>query len=115
MTKKRRQSLDDALAAQFVYGKDQPSEDNQKETLQKPEDEGDQPASPSPVVPSKTNTNKSLMDKLQIESKEATKRFTVDLPETMHRKLSIVAARTGRSKADIVRMLLNDALEEVEE
>ena len=46
------------------------------------------------------------MDKLQVESKEATERFTVDLAESMHRKLSIVAAKTRRSKADIVRSLL---------
>ena len=39
----------------------------------------------------------SLMDKLQVQPKEATKRFTVDLPESMHRKLSILAARTGRT------------------
>lgn len=33
----------------------------------------------------------------------------------VHRKLSILAAKTGRSKADIVRMLLDDALEDVNE
>ncbi len=37
------------------------------------------------------------MDKLQVQPKEATKRFTVDLPESMHRKLSILAAKTGRT------------------
>ncbi|MFM2314818.1 MAG: hypothetical protein RLZZ04_4094, partial [Cyanobacteriota bacterium] len=29
--------------------------------------------------------------------------------------LSILAAKTGRSKADIVRMLLDDALEDIDE
>jgi predicted DNA-binding protein len=33
----------------------------------------------------------------------------------MHRKLSILAARTGRTKADIVRLLLQDALQDVED
>jgi predicted DNA-binding protein len=33
----------------------------------------------------------------------------------MHRKLSILAAKTGRKKADIVRMLLEQAIEDVEE
>jgi predicted DNA-binding protein len=47
--------------------------------------------------------------------KEATIRLTVDLPESMHRKLSLLSARSGRKKAEIVRMLLDEALQEVEE
>jgi len=56
----------------------------------------------------------SLMSKLQAPDKEATVRFTVDMSETLHRKLSMLAARTGRKKVDIVRMLLEDGLKEVE-
>ncbi|MGB7892029.1 MAG: hypothetical protein WCF82_09025 [Microcoleus sp.] len=56
----------------------------------------------------------SLMSKLQAPDKEATIRFTVDMSETLHRKLSMLAARTGRKKVDIVRMLLEDGLKEVE-
>jgi hypothetical protein len=56
----------------------------------------------------------SLMSKLQVPDKEATVRFTVDMSETLHRKLSMLAARTGRKKVDIVRMLLEDGLKEVE-
>ena len=51
------------------------------------------------------------MEKLQVESKEATKRFTIDLEESLHRDLSILAAETGRTKADIVRILLKDAVQ----
>ena len=47
-------------------------------------------------------------------SREAAVRLTVDLPETMHRKLSILSAKTGRTKADIVRMLLEETLKDVE-
>ncbi len=47
--------------------------------------------------------------------KEATVRFTVDVPDSMHRKLSILAAKTGRTKADIVRVLLNDVLKYIED
>ena len=57
----------------------------------------------------------SLMEKLQVEAKEGTKRFTIDLRESVHRKLSILAAKTGRSKADIIRMVLDDVLADVEE
>jgi hypothetical protein len=56
----------------------------------------------------------SLMSKLQAPDKEATVRFTVDMSEILHRKLSMLAAKTGRKKVDIVRMLLEDGLKEVE-
>ena len=59
----------------------------------------------------------SLMSKLQAPDKpdkEATVRFTVDMSETLHRKLSMLAAKTGRKKVDIVRMLLENGLKEVE-
>src|SRR4028118_863235 len=56
----------------------------------------------------------SLMSKLQVPDKEATVRFTVDMSETLHRKLSMLAANTGRKKVDIVRMLLEDGLKEVD-
>ena len=42
----------------------------------------------------------SLMSKLQEPDKEARVRFTVDMSETLHRKLSMLAARTGRKKVD---------------
>lgn len=54
----------------------------------------------------------SLMSKLQAPDKEATVRFTVDMSESLHRKLSMLAAKTGRKKVDIVRMLLEDGLKE---
>ena len=56
----------------------------------------------------------SLMSKLQAPDKEATVRFTVDMSESLHRKLSMLAAKTGRKKVDIVRMLLEEGLKEVE-
>jgi macrodomain Ter protein organizer (MatP/YcbG family) len=59
----------------------------------------------------KLTKKSSLIERLQIKPKEGTKRFTIDLRESVHRKLSILAAKTGRTKADIVRMLLDDALE----
>jgi hypothetical protein len=42
----------------------------------------------------------SLMSKLQAPDKEATVRFTVDMSETLHRKLSMLAAKTERKKVD---------------
>ena len=118
MTKKRK-SLDDSLANEFVFGEEPP----QTEAAPKPKDEEitaveDESTSNAPIEEKpveKSNKESSLMKKLQVEAKEGTKRFTIDLRESVHRKLSILAAKTGRSKADIVRMLLDDALENVNE
>jgi hypothetical protein len=63
----------------------------------------------------KTPNKSPLMDKFQTPPKEATVRFTVDLPSSMHRKLSILAARTGKKKAEIVRVLLNAALDDIDQ
>ncbi|WP_172187354.1 CopG family transcriptional regulator [Microcoleus asticus] len=56
----------------------------------------------------------SLMSKLQVPDKEATVRFAVDMSEFLHRKLSMLAAKTGRKKVDIVRVLLEDGLKETD-
>jgi len=106
-TKKPRRPLSnsDPVAAGFVYGEPEqpppPPEKVQPSEL---------PANPKPKEKS------SLMSKLmQSTEKEATVRLTVDLSESMHRKLSILCARTGRKKAEVVRMLLDEALGEIED
>ncbi len=52
--------------------------------------------------------------KLQAADKEATVRFTVDQSVRSTATGSMLAAKTGRKKVDIVRMLLEDGLKEVE-
>jgi hypothetical protein len=102
---RRPLSNSDPVAAGFVYG--------EPEQLPPPPDKA-QPSKP-PVEP-KPQEKSSLMSKLmQSTEKEATVRLTVDLSESMHRKLSILCARTGRKKAEVVRMLLDEALSEVED
>lgn len=98
---KNRKPLDETLAKQFIYGVEQPSdvdETTSKETV---------------VQPVK---NKTVIQKIteNIESKEPTIRFTVDMPESLHTKLSILAAKTKRKKAEIVRMLIYEALENID-
>lgn len=101
--KKPRKPLDDALARQFVYGNGtQVTEPESKEPQEQ-------------LVIDEKRKESDLMSKLQVPSKEPTVRFTVDLTEPMHRKLSILAAKTGRKKAEIVRLLLDEALKDVEE
>ena len=73
-----------------------------------------QPAVSAPEPVSIQSKEPSLMSKLQAPDKEATVRFTVDMSESLHRKLSMLAAKTGRKKVDIVRMLLEEGLKEVD-
>jgi len=118
MTRKKRKSLHDSLAQEFVFGNSADDSDDAPDE-EAPSTESSDPEPNNPVISDETNTpikkTSKLMDKLQAESKEATKRFTVDLKSSTHRKLSMLAAKTGRTKADIVRLLLDEALEEIEE
>ena len=113
---KKRKSLDDALAQEFVYG-DNDNSQAPSPITQPIEEKEPAPKSQEKVSKEhKSQSNPSVMDKLQpVEPREATKRFTVDLPDSMHRKLSILAAKTGRTKADIVRVLLDDVLKDIED
>lgn len=119
MNRKKRKPLDDALASDFVYGEGQSANETPLVKQVEPEaevtDVEEESQNIAPVTEKKPTKELSLMDKLQVQPKEATKRFTVDLAESMHRKLSILAAKTGRSKADIVRLLLEDALKDINE
>lgn len=118
--RKSRKSLDDILAQQFIYGEKPQEKANSvalKQTLSEPDLEHPSASELIVSVPKgaleKTPNNSPLMDKFQTPPKEATIRFTVDLPASMHRKLSLLAARTGKKKAEIVRVLLDEALEDV--
>lgn len=103
--KKQRKPLGDSLAQEFVYGDATPTP-NQPESVLEAQAESVHPIQET-----------SLMDKLQLdtEPREATIRFTVDLPESMHRKLSILSAKTGAKKAHIVRKLLEQVLIDVDD
>ncbi len=118
--RKSRKSLDDILAQQFIYGEKQQEtarELSLKQTSSEPPLEQPSPYERRAGMPlgatKKTPNDSPLIDKFQTPPKEATIRFTVDLPASMHRKLSLLAARTGKKKAEIVRVLLDEALEDV--
>ncbi len=103
MTRKERKPLD-SLAEQFVYGQSEVS-------LPQPEPSLSEPVAAEPQIKEKSNLMTRLTD---TPEREATIRLTVDLPESMHKRLSIFAAQTGKKKAEIVRILLEDALGKVE-
>jgi hypothetical protein len=116
MNTKKRKPLDDALARGFVYGDDALPPNSPTQPTANLEDR-ETPPEPEPnEIKTVQSTKPSLMSQLKNESpKEATIRLTVDLPESMHQKLSMLAARTRRKKAEIVRFLLDEALKDVEE
>lgn len=130
-TKKPRKSLEDTLAEQFVYGEkktdslkneepDLPDTQKVNQILNKTQEEMTLKEKPLPTkeqIDSSTERKMefNLMTRLQTPPKEATIRFTIDLSESMHRRLSIMAAKMGRKKADIVRVLLEEAMKDVKE
>lgn len=115
MPMKKRKNLDDVLAQEFVYGDKETKETSEQQPIE-PTEETQSVESVESKEAVTTKNKTSIMDKLQpVEQREATKRLTVDLPDSMHRKLSILSAKTGRTKADIVRTLLTDVLQEVNE
>lgn len=128
-SRRSRKPLNDALAAQFIYGEPLPQtvqesslDDTSPELLPEQasgsnsEDTTAQSTEDVLVNTATENSNLSpLLNRLQTPPKEATIRLTVDLPTSMHRRLSILAARTGKKKAEIVRVLLDEALENVQE
>jgi hypothetical protein len=128
-TKKPRKSLGDTLANNFVYGDKAPIPAaepvvEQVEPIVKTvetvvyrvepivkavaTEETSDPVSPQPQPPT------SLMSRLMQNTpeKEPTVRLTVDLPQSTHKKLSILCANTGMKKVEVVRMLLDDALKD---
>lgn len=125
-SKRNRKSLDDALAQQFIYGEEHqetpqepaPEEPASANVTEQPTLNSNQSLAPllttgaSLGIKQKQQTKPSAITKFQAPPKEPTVRFTVDLSQSMHQRLSILAATTGMKKADIVRLLLNDALED---
>lgn len=110
-TKKPRKSLDNALAQEFVYGR----QDEPELVEGAPDQELKLKELPQELPLELPQKEPDLMTRLQTPPKEATVRFTVDLPESMHRRLSILAAKTGKKKADIVRVLLDQEMKDLEE
>ena len=59
-----------------------------------------QPEASPPEPVSAPSKESNLTHRLQAPNKEATVKFTVDMSEFVYRKLSMLAAKTGREKVD---------------
>lgn len=123
MSKKQRRSLDNDDAMSFVWGSDAAETTTSVDSTQvEPEDTAPEQPPESPKQKTakritRTSTPKpksSAMSRiLETEEKEATVRLTVDMPKSMHQKLTMLSARSGKKKAEIVRLLLDEALADV--
>ncbi|MBD0388282.1 MAG: CopG family transcriptional regulator [Nostoc sp. C3-bin3] len=93
----RRKRLDDN-ADNFIFGNEKP----------------DQKTTGAAKKTEKKSNN--LLDKLIQEStpRERPIRVSLDLSPEMHSKLTNLANRTGRKKAEILRVLLEQAFEEID-
>ena len=126
-TKKPRKSLGDTLANNFVYGDKDPLPAaepivEQVEPIVKTVETVVYQVEPivkaaarsEPSTPISSQPTTSLMSRLMQNTpeKEPTVRLTVDLPQSTHKKLSILCANTGMKKVEVVRMLLDDALKD---
>jgi hypothetical protein len=99
MTKKPKKTLDD-VAAQFIFGN--------------PDNEDTSTPSTSPKLP-QTDAS-GLLEKLKKEPLQRVKpiRVSLDLDPEMHQRLTDLANRLGRKKSEVLRILITQALTEIE-
>lgn len=109
----QRKRLDDDAAA-FVFGSDSPPAEPPatKQETTRPKSSPRKPAAKKPTSkPPVKQTKARAIDKLmQTTEQERQVRITVDLAKSQHSGLTIASAQLGKSKADIIRALLEDFL-----
>lgn len=105
MSKRRSMADDDAAA--FVFGQ---------------EDDSKSESSPTPKPEPKSQAPKSISKKsraidqlMKTTEQERQVRITVDLAASQHQELTLASAKLGKSKAEIIRALVNDFLAELNE
>ncbi|MEP0755728.1 ribbon-helix-helix protein, CopG family [Trichocoleus sp. Lan] len=98
MTPKKPRKTLNAAADKFIFG----------------EPESEPPIEKSSPPP--TQDAGGLLEKLQKDEppKERPIRVSLDLSPEMHRRLTNLANRTGRKKSEVLRILLAEALAELE-
>lgn len=92
----KRKKLDDN-AGKFIFGDDEPDK------------------KPTGTAKKQELKSNNLIEQLTQEStpREKPIRVSLDLSPEMHSKLTNLANRTGRKKAEILRVLLEQAFEEI--
>jgi hypothetical protein len=99
MTKKTKKTLDD-VAAEFIFGKPEPADT----------------ATPLSQTSSPQTGSSGLLEKLKKEPQSRVKpiRVSLDLDPEMHQRLTDLAHRLGRKKSEVLRILITQALENIE-
>ncbi|GAQ00102.1 hypothetical protein [Leptolyngbya sp. NIES-2104] len=107
MTGGKRKTLDDAFEKRFVFGETVP--------------EAAKPESETPTVPPKELTQAKSSEKaspwadLEAPEREATIRLNVDIPVALNDRLAEKARKLRKPKTELVRRLLEWALDESNE
>jgi len=117
-TQKRRKALGDSLASEFVYGSPGPQSPAPKPTPEPRVEAPGKPASkPRLARNTPTLTEADILSRVltPTEDRERMIRFTADLPESLHQKLTMLAAKSGKKKVEIVRSILEEVLKDVNE
>lgn len=99
MSKKPKKTLDD-IAAQFIFSH--------------PENEEASTPSTQPKLPAADSSG--LLELLKKEPQQRVKpiRVSLDLDPEMHQRLTELANRLGRKKSEVLRILITQALAEIE-
>jgi hypothetical protein len=123
--KKPRKTLGDSLAKNFVYGENSPppithnldiTSSTQKMASEEIATEQTKSQRADAARSESSYKKESIALKLMMTTpREATVRLTVDLPESMHRQLSYLAVKSGKKKAEIVRALIDELLQSLDE
>ena len=103
MSKRRSMADDDAAA--FVFGEDR---DRNPDPSPKPE-----PVSKPRSRKSSTKKSRAIDQLMETAEQERQVRITVDLAASQHQELTLASARLGKSKAEIIRALVDDFLAEL--
>jgi len=126
-TQKRRKALGDSLASEFVYGSpvpqspapQSPAPEPTPEPTPEPRAEAPGKAASKPRLARNTPTltEADILSRVltPTEDRERMIRFTADLPESLHQKLTMLAAKSGKKKVEIVRSILEEVLKDVNE
>lgn len=74
---------------------------------------------PVKEMPKEKSTPKKTVLQELLEAVNAEKepmvRLSIDVPKSLHQKLAVFCAKTGKSKADIIRLLLKESLSSTED
>lgn len=105
MSKRRSMADDDAAA--FVFGQDSDS-DRTPSPSSNPQPE------PKATTPKRATKKSRAIDQLmKTAEQERQVRITVDLAASQHQELTMASAKLGKSKAEIIRALVDDFLAEL--